>query len=189
MLSGDRARLMNNARKGAAAVGLLLLIAVLAVLVACRPDPASLAAFGYPGVAIVMFLTCSTIFLPAPGFAAVLAAGTVWNPLLVGISAGLGAATGELSGYLLGASGGTLLDLKESKHWDRASQLFSKYGMWAILVLAIIPNPFFDATGVLAGSLSYSVRRFWLVCLAGKIVKFVAMAYLAGSAATWWTQR
>ncbi|HEX2922482.1 MAG TPA: VTT domain-containing protein, partial [Chloroflexota bacterium] len=169
---------MINARKGAAVVGLLLLAVVLAVLVALRPNPASLAAFGYPGVAIVMFLTSSTIFFPAPGFAAVLAAGTLWNPLLVGISAGLGAATGELSGYLIGAGGGTLLDLQESKNWKKASALFSRYGLWAILVLAIIPNPFFDAMGILAGSLSYSVRRFWVVCLAGKIIKFVAMAYL-----------
>ncbi len=189
MLSGHRAKLMTNARKGAAAAGLLLLVVLLAILVAFRPDPASLAAFGYPGVAIVMFLTSSTIFLPAPGFAAVLAAGAVWNPLLVGIFAGLGAATGELSGYLLGAGGGTLLDLQESKNWKRASMLFSRYGVWAMLVLAIVPNPFFDAMGILAGSLSYSMRRFWLICLAGKIVKFVAIAYLADSAAVWWAHR
>lgn len=189
MLSGDRARLMTNARKGAAAVGLLLLVAAIGLLVALRPNPATLAAFGYPGVAIVMFLTSSTIFLPAPGFAAVLAAGTMWNPLLVGISAGIGAATGELSGYILGASGGTLLDLQESKNWKRASLLFSSYGLWAILVLAIIPNPFFDAMGILAGTLSFSVRRFWVVCLIGKIIKFVAMAFLADSAAIWWAHR
>ncbi len=189
MLFADRPRLMNTARKMAVAVGLLLLVALAACYLLFRPDPASLAALGYPGVAIAMFLTSSTIFLPAPGFAAVLWAGAVWNPLWVGIAAGVGAATGELSGYLLGAGGNALFDLKGGKRWAQAHRMFKGYGLWAILVLAIVPNPLFDVVGVVAGSLSYSIRRFWIACAVGKIIKFLAMAYLADSAHGWWIAR
>ncbi len=189
MLFADHARLMSTARKMAIVVGLLLMLVFVGWYLVYRPDPASLAALGYPGVAIAMFLTSSTIFLPAPGFAAVLWAGAVWDPLWVGIVAGLGAATGELSGYFVGAGGNALLDLKESKGWVEAHRLFKRFGLWAILALAIVPNPVFDAVGVVAGSLSYSVGRFWLACLVGKTVKFLAMAYLADSALGWWLAR
>ncbi len=189
MLFADRARLMYAARKMAMVIGLLILLGLVVWYVLFKPDPASLASLGYPGIAIAMFLTSSTVLFPAPGFAAVVWAGAVWDPLWVGIAAGVGAATGELSGYILGAGGNALLDLKESKSWARAHRLFRKYGLLAIVVLAIIPNPFFDAVGLIAGSLAYSIRRFWLACAAGKIIKFVAMAYMAGSAVEWWAGR
>ncbi len=136
-----------------------------------------------------MFLSSGSILLPAPGFAAVLAAGTLWNPLLVGIAGGLGAATGELSGYLLGVGGGAVLDLKEGKRWQRAHRWLQRYGFWAILVVAMVPNPLFDVLGLVAGSLSYPARRFWLACAVGNCVKYVALAYLAGSATAWWLER
>ena len=185
MLFTDRARLMSAARRAAIVVGLLLLVGFAVCYFLFRPDPASLAGLGYPGIAIAMFLASSTVFLPAPGFAAVLWAGLVWDPLWVGIAAGLGAATGELSGYVLGLGGSVLLDFKRNRRWDFANRLFRRYGFWAIVLLAAIPNPIFDVVGVVAGSVSYPVRRFWIGCAAGKIAKFIAMAYLADSTVGW----
>jgi len=189
MLSADRARLLCTARRAAVVVGLILLLAIVVWSVVWGPDPASLAALGYPGIAIAMFICSSTVFLPAPGFVAVLWAGTVWDPLWVGIAAGIGAATGELTGYFLGLGGNILLDFKQSKHWETAHRLFKRYGLWAIIVLAMIPNPIFDAVGVVAGSLSYSIRRFWIACAVGKIGKFLAMAYLADTTVGWLFRR
>ncbi|MHB0868283.1 MAG: DedA family protein [Chloroflexota bacterium] len=173
----------------AAIVGLLLLFGLVAAFLLLRPNPASLAALGYPGVAILMFLSSSSILLPAPGFAAVLAAGTIWNPLLVGVAGGLGAATGELTGYLVGLGGGAVLDLREGKRWQQAHRWLARYGFWAIVGVALVPNPVFDVLGLVAGSLSYPARRFWLACVLGNTLKYLLLAYLAGSATDWWLDR
>lgn len=178
--------LLRKGRKVLAVAVLLLIVAAIFYVFAHGADLVALAGFGYPGVAILMFLSSSTIVLPAPGFAAVLLAGTVWNPLLVGIAAGVGAATGELSGYILGAGGTAVLDLKEGKNWRRVHQWLEKHGFAAILVLALIPNPLFDVLGMVAGSASYPVRKFWITCAAGNAVKYSAMAYLSSAAAGWW---
>jgi uncharacterized membrane protein YdjX (TVP38/TMEM64 family) len=189
VISGDRAQLAATMRRLAIVAGIVLVLAVTVYAVVVRPDVSSLAAFGYPGVTILMFFSSGSILFPAPGFAAVLAAGTVWNPVLVGLFAGLGAATGELAGYLVGTGGKRILSLNEGKRWRRAQGWLRHHGFVAILFFALIPNPFFDVIGVLAGSLSYPVRRFWLACLIGNCTKYVGMAVLGGTALTWWLGR
>ena len=47
----------------------------------------------------------ATLLLPAPGIAVVFAMGSVFNPFLVSLAAGTGAAVGEMSGYAAGFSG------------------------------------------------------------------------------------
>ncbi len=176
-------------RKAAIVLGLFLLLA-LAIYIAQRgQDIASLATFGYPGVAILMFLSSSTVLFPAPGFACVLAAGVLWNPILVGVSAGLGASMGELLGYLLGSGSAAVLNLEERKSWKQIHRWMKRNAFLAILVVAAIPNPFFDVIGLVAGSLSYPVRRFWLACVIGNSVKYASLALLASSASTWWLTR
>jgi membrane protein YqaA with SNARE-associated domain len=39
-----------------------------------------------------------------------------------------------------------------------------------------VPNPFFDAMGLLAGTLRYSWWKFALACFLGKAVKFLVAA-------------
>ncbi len=189
MLLGDRVRLLVRARKAGIVLGLLILLGLVICIVQRGRDLPSLAVLGYPGVTILMFLSASTVLFPAPGFAAVLAAGVVWNPLLVGIAAGVGAGSGEVSGYLLGAGGSVVLNLKEDKRWQRAHRWLDRHGLLAIVALAAIPNPVFDVLGLVAGSLSYPVRSFWLGAVLGNTIKYVALAYLSSGAATWWLSR
>jgi uncharacterized membrane protein YdjX (TVP38/TMEM64 family) len=185
-LNADRTKRLAKARKAIIAAGILLLAGAVIYIVLARPDLSSLAAFGYPGVSIIMFLSSSTVLFPAPGFAAVLAGGSLWNPLLVGLAAGIGAATGELTGYLLGRGSGEVFDLEQGENWRRAHRWLKKHGVWAILALAAIPNPVFDAVGLVAGSLSFPVKRFWIACLVGNSFKYTLIATLAGSAVGWW---
>jgi membrane protein YqaA with SNARE-associated domain len=60
-----------------------------------------------------------------------------------------------------------------------------RYGFFAVLALALVPNPAFDAVGLLAGSLRYPPGRFWLACALGNSAKYIAVAYL-GDVASWW---
>lgn len=164
----------------AGAVGLLLIL-VAAGLYAMLfgINPKDLAALGYPGVFLVMVLSGCSIFFPAPGQAAVLAGGALWNPLLVGLAAGLGNAVGELTGYVAGQTGGALLGNRRFPSWcARFRAWLGRYGFVAILLLAMIPNPVFDAVGLLAGSLGYSLRRFWIACAIGNTIKYAGLAQL-----------
>jgi len=186
VLLDERVAVLKKARKTAAFAAILILVGLVVALIHWGPDIRTLAHFGYPGVAILMFLSSSTVLFPAPGFAAVLAAGTVCNPVAIGIAAGLGAGTGEISGYLLGMSGNAMLSLKEGKRWQRAHRWLERYGLLAIVLLASIPNPFFDAIGLVAGSLNYPLRSFWFAAVLGNCLKYVTLAYFSNNIAAWW---
>jgi membrane protein YqaA with SNARE-associated domain len=170
----------------AASLLLTLAAAPIGVVLAERfDDLAAYAALGYPSLFLIQMLTSATLFLPAPGAALAMAAGTVWDPVWVGVVAGLGSATGELTGYGLGYFGRQAAPIDRSRCWRLAERGFRRWGLVALFVLAVIPNPVFDALGILAGCLRYPVLRYWLATAAGKIVKFGSLAYLAEIAATW----
>lgn len=151
--------------------------------------PESLAALGYPGIALVMMISGASLFLSGPAQATVLGAGALWNPILVGLAAGLGNATGELVGYAAGRAGAkgaaALTDRTPPRWWGVLKGWLARYGFFAILVLAMVPNPVFDAVGILAGSLGYPMQRFWLAAAIGNTIKYIGVAYLGGAASFW----
>ena len=139
----------------------------------------------YPVVCLVQALTSATLFLPAPGAALAAAAGTFLDPFWVGIAAGIGSATGELTGYGLGYYGRRAVPTSTSRMWRLAERGFRRWGVISLIALALVPNPFFDALGILAGCLRYPLGRYWLATAAGKMLKFYAFAY-GGSLFTTW---
>jgi membrane protein YqaA with SNARE-associated domain len=139
----------------------------------------------YPILFVVQALVSATIFLPAPGMAVAAAAAAIFDPLWAGIIAGLGSATGELSGYLLGYYGRRAVPTDTSRLWRLAERGFRRWGFVALVVIAAIPNPVFDALGILAGSLRYPLGRFWLATAAGKILKFLIITYLSWHFSIW----
>ena len=133
---------------------------------------------GYLGALAVNLVGSASILIPVPGLA-VVCGGAVeeagLHPALLGLAGGLGSAIGELTGYLAGYGGGALA--QRSKHYARFSGWVERHGALPLFVLAALPNPLFDVAAIAAGSLGYSLRRFMLVVLAGKAVKYVAVAY------------
>ena len=69
--------------------------------------------------------------------------------------------------------------------WRLAERGFRRWGFVALVVIAGIPNPVFDALGILAGSLRYPIGRFWLATAAGKILKFLSITYLGWFFSIW----
>ncbi len=166
---------------GIAVLRLLALLAVIAVTLyvySIRERVEEFAAYGYPGIFLIALLSNATVFLPAPGIAVVFAMGNLLNPLGIALAAGTGGALGELSGYLAGFSGQAVVE--KTDVYDRISPWIKKFGPWAVLVLAAIPNPFFDLAGVAAGAAKMPPGRFLLACWAGQLVKMTLIAY-AGS--------
>ncbi|UCG24467.1 MAG: VTT domain-containing protein, partial [Chloroflexota bacterium] len=134
-----------------------------------------LGAYGYPAVFLVSLVANAAFLLPAPGIALVFAAGSVLDPVAVGVIAGLGAALGELTGYLVGLSGQTAFE-DRPLYW-RIERWMRKSGTMAIFLLAAIPNPVFDVGGLIAGVLRMPAWRFVLGAWLGKSLRFVMLAY------------
>ena len=132
--------------------------------------------YGYPGIFLVNLLANATVILPVPGVVVTSAFGAVLHPFWVALAAGTGAALGELSGFLVGYSGGRAVLERIERH-ERIETLFARYGDGIILVLALIPNPAFDLAGITAGALRMPVRRFLLFCWIGKVIKMLAFSY------------
>jgi membrane protein YqaA with SNARE-associated domain len=167
-----------------ARVGAILLVIGLTVGIYLLRDQAKwLASLGYIGIFLLSILANATIILPAPGVAFVFGMGAIYNPFLVALAAGAGAAIGELSGYLAGYSGNIVI--QRNAHFQQMMWWMKKYGGWTILVLGFIPNPLFDVAGIIAGVLKMPLWKFLLFCMIGKILKMILFAY-AGSLSIPW---
>lgn len=138
---------------------------------------------GYLGAFLVMLLGNATIILPAPGLTIVFALGSAFNPVLVGLAAGAGAALGELTGYLAGASGSIVFE--SHPIYLRLERIMKEYGNLALFVLAVIPNPFFDIAGLIAGVLRFYWWRFLLISWTGKTLQGIMVAFAGAASAQW----
>lgn len=164
-------------------LALIAVIGITAYIFSIRDHVEEFAAYGYPGIFIIMLMANATVFLPAPGVAVVFAMGNVFNPLLVGLAAGTGGALGELSGYLAGFSGQAVVERTDV--YKKINPWVKKYGAWAILVLSAIPNPFFDIAGIAAGMAKMPFWKFLLFCWAGQLIKMTIFAYAGAYSIDW----
>lgn len=134
------------------------------------------AATGYFGIFIVSLVGSASIVLPVPFIAIVFSSAVFLNPLLVGISAGFGAAIGEMTGYGAGYGAQTFI-IKHKKWFALAEKWFQKHGgFFVIFVFAATPLPF-DVVGLMSGAMKYPIRKFFVATLLGKIVANLIVAY------------
>jgi len=164
-------------------ISLLAVIAISVWIFSIRNKASELAVYGYPGIFIISILANATVFLPAPGVAVVFAMGGVFNPLFVGIVAGVGSALGELSGYMAGFSGQTVIE--RGNIYNKIHPFMERYGPATVFFLATIPNPFFDLGGIAAGALKMPVKTFLIWCILGKIIKMMVFAYAGAYSIDW----
>ncbi len=134
-----------------------------------------LAAFGYVGLFLISLLGSATLFLPAPSYLFAITLGGVLDPLAVGVVAGLGAALGELTGYLAGRAGHLMFD--QQPRFEQISGSVRRYGPLAIFAFAAIPNPLFDVAGIVAGAIEMPVWQFVLAAWLGKSLRMLALAF------------
>jgi membrane protein YqaA with SNARE-associated domain len=155
----------------------IVVVAALGAAVYFRDRLKELERYGYAAVFLVGLVSNATLILPVPGLAVSSVMGGVFNPWIVGLVGGVGQALGELTGYLAGYSGQTLVDGNPT--YNRLTRWMQRYGALTIFVLAIIPNPVFDLGGMAAGTLRFPLWKFLASCTAGKVIKNILFA-LAG---------
>ncbi|GAB4459439.1 MAG: VTT domain-containing protein [Anaerolineae bacterium] len=171
----------RSLRVAAAAIALSALITI--AVLAFAPQIERFAELGYLGAFLIMLIGSATIILPAPAFVFVFAMGSVLNPLLLGIAGGVGAALGEMTGYVAGYGGSA--PLQDSAVYRRFDRWMDRFGPFAIFFLALIPNPLFDVAGVLAGASHMPVWQFLLACAAGKTIRCILLALGGYYGLTW----
>ena len=125
---------------------LFFVIAITILLFIYRDQLQRLAHLGYGGIFVLSIFANATLILPIPGVVLTTAMGAIFDPFWVAIAAGLGAAIGELTGYMAGYSGQIIVD--QTEWYDRLTRWMKRYGNATVLVMAIIPNPLFDLAGI-----------------------------------------
>lgn len=141
-------------------------------------DSLNLENIGYGGVWIVSFIAAGSVILPIPGPAVVCVAAAPdlgLSPLIIGIVSASAEALGEMTGYLAGLSGRSLLE--RNKYYPRVHRLVLRRGGLILFFGAIIPNPLFDVIGIAVGSIGYPIKRFLAVVFVAKAIKSTAIAY------------
>jgi len=131
--------------------------------------------YGYVGAFLAAFVSNTSIVFPVPGIAVVIAiaANPAFNWVLVAIVAGIGAALGEITAYLVGASGRAVIVREQTERYLRAEGWMRRWGGITIFIFSLAPFLPFDVAGVAAGALRYPLWRFVLFCLAGRIPKYM----------------
>ena len=187
--AGDGRRTMANNQSSSVAVerarrivAILLAVSISVIIIIFRKQLAGLGAFGYPGLFLLNVFTSSTIILPVPGLALAFAAGASLNPFLIGLAVGSGAAVGELTGYLAGYGGQGLVE--NNAGYARMVRWTQRHGLWVVFAMAVIPNPFFDLVGMIAGLLRIPTGRFLLACWAGNVIKATTIALIGAEMIT-----
>ena len=136
--------------------------------------------FGYLGVFAASLIGSATIILPVPSFFVIFFAGSILNPLAVGIIGGLGAAIGEMTAYAAGYGGRAIADRKKTgskKYLNNIEKLFKKYGGFVIIFgFALTPLPD-DFIGLFCGAIKYNPKKFIIAAAAGKIILYTFLAY------------
>ena len=130
---------------------------------------------GYFGIFLANLIGSATVLLPLPSLVATLAGGVLLNPFLSGVVSALGSSIGEMTAYFAGKGGKGLVN--SNKNVQKFERWMAKYGLWTIFVLAAIPNPVFDAAGIVAGATGISIKKFFVIVFAGKLIKFLIVAY------------
>ena len=177
----------SNWRLNVARVATVLVLIGLTVLFyLIRDQVETLRNFGYPGIFLINLIASGSIVLPIPAlpFVFVMGAATeIYSVFWIGIAAGLGSTLGEMSGYAAGFSGQTLVE--NMPMYQRFHQWTERYGLWTIVVLAIIPNPLFDMAGIAAGTLRMPLWKFFVGTLIGKLIKMWIVAYAGANSIGW----
>lgn len=151
-------------------------------------------AYGYFGGFVVSLLGGTTVLVPVPMAAVQFALGGVLQPwigppftapLFVGLVCGLGESLGALSVYATGYSStrplsenpANLRPGRISRWYRRLMGLLEKRGSLMLFFLSAVMNPFFYPTSLAYGASRFGIRRYFLICFAGKTIKCSLIAF------------
>lgn len=138
-------------------------------------------ALGYPGAFFLGLLGSASIIIPVPTTVALLtmAALKVFDPTLLALAFGAGAALGELTGYMAGYAGRKLIGKKNEKKMKSIAKIFEKYGLPAVFIFALTPLPD-DLLFVPLGLSRCPLPKIFAAAVAGKLAMSMTITHFGG---------
>jgi len=168
-------------QKVAATIWLSVFIVV--AMVAFQDTLAHLGSWGYLGAFLINGISSATIVLPAPGGAIVLFMAPDYQPMLLGLAAGLGGTMGSLTSYLVGAHARPTLQSR--RNYSLASRIMNRFGSVILLTATLLPISPGDFAGILAGISRYPLWKYVMYVGIGSVVKMTIMIYAATTSLVW----
>ena len=173
-------------------LGIVLTVALAVAVVYFWEFVNAIGGYGYLGAFIISVLGGATIIVPVPMLVVLFALGGVmkpsfgalFGPVFVGLAAGVGETLGALSIYMTGYGGGTAI-VNLSLNGGRFKSLYSRIVSWVerrgslilFVTSATLFNPFFYPASLAAGATRFGIRKYALICLGGKTLKGMTVAF------------
>ena len=132
--------------------------------------------FGYLGFFLMAFAGAASIFVPIPYTVVIFTLGGSFDPLLIALAAGAGAALGEFTSYLVGVYGAKMVSEEGRRKMEFMVKVFNKWGPLAVFAFALTPLPD-DLLFIPLGMMRYSVSKAFAAGFAGKAVMSLIVAY------------
>jgi membrane protein DedA with SNARE-associated domain len=138
--------------------------------------------YGYVGIFIISLIGAMSIFFPLPDTLAVYALaglrtsdGWAFNAALIAVSAGIGSAIGELSGYVVGAkSRNSLKEYNEKMTFIKNAM--ARFGSIVIFIFALTPLCD-DWLFIPLGVIGYGLTKIIIPAILGKFLMNLIVVY------------
>jgi len=142
-------------------------------------DASRVEEMGLSGIFLISMLSHATmvardIFVPV-----FLALTPLYNPIILGAAAGIGGAIGDIIPYVLGIGVAETVEKQGSKAEALVDKWIKKYGLWAILIVAMTPLPDLPVV-MLAGTRRLPFMKLVLIEAIGKTALYSVGAYVGG---------
>jgi len=121
----------------------------------------------FPGAVLVILSNLGILLYGSTG---------LYGPIIIGLVGGVGAAIGEITGYVAGYSGREIVERR--KMYSRVEGWLKKWGALAIFLFSLIPF-IFDLIGIAAGILRFPFWKFLLLCGLGRTILYTVFVTLA----------
>jgi len=138
----------------------------------------SLGQLGLIGVFIASMLSHLTVVARDMFIPLFLPLASVYHPVVLGAVAGTGAAIGEVTTYFLGWGVAESIE-PPTEAEDRIARWINKYGLWAVLIVALTPLPDTPIV-ILAGSRKLPFGKLAIVEILGKSTLYSVAALMGG---------
>lgn len=118
----------------------------------------------------------SSIIIPIPYTIIIFIIAPQYDPILIAIAGGTGAAVGEFTGYMLGFYGQKIISEERKRKTKFLIKLFGRYGQLAIFLFALTPLPD-DLLFIPLGILRYKFIKAFIPAILGKMFMIYLLAY------------
>jgi membrane protein YqaA with SNARE-associated domain len=157
-------------------LSLLVTIVLCALVLVYWQDVREFSRYGYIGAFIISFLAGVTVLVPVPSVFVVFTLGAVLNPIFMGIVAGAGEAIGSMVVYVIGIGNARAFHALDHGVMAKFRVWIKTRGAISIFAMSAIFNPLFFPFTAVAGMMHFGWWRFFLLCLAGKVLKNIIVA-------------